>query len=93
MSAREHKLKTWPEPFAAVLDGRKTFEYRVDDRGFAVGDILVLEEWDPTPSVYQPRGYTARKCRVRVTYLLSGKCGVPANCACMSIVRADSEGA
>lgn len=44
---RVHHLKTWPEPFQAVIDGRKRHEVRVDDRGFAVGDVLTLKEWDP----------------------------------------------
>jgi len=31
-----HELKTMTEYFAAILDGRKTFELRKDDRGFKV---------------------------------------------------------
>jgi hypothetical protein len=42
-----HELKTWPEPFAALAAGLKTFEFRRDDRGFAVDDVLVLREWAP----------------------------------------------
>ena len=42
----EHRLKIMPEFFRAVTDGRKTFELRKDDRGFSVGDHLVLAEWD-----------------------------------------------
>ncbi len=42
-----HDLKTHPGPFQAVWDGRKTFEIRKFDRPFAVGDVLLLREWDP----------------------------------------------
>jgi ASC-1-like (ASCH) protein len=44
----EHTLKLWPQYFDAVADGRKRFEVRsTRDRTFAVGDVLVLREWDP----------------------------------------------
>ena len=43
-----HHLKTHPAPLADVERGVKTFEIRsTKDRTFAVGDVLVLEEWDP----------------------------------------------
>jgi len=61
----EHYLKTWPEYFDAVIDGRKPFEFRKNDRGFEVGDILILQEWDPLF-----RNYTGKSCVRRVTYLL-----------------------
>jgi len=32
-----HELKTWPEPFAGILAGRKRYEIRKNDRGYAVG--------------------------------------------------------
>lgn len=47
-----HDLKTWPQPFAAVRAGRKRFEYRKDDRGFGVGDLLRLRKWDPKTGEY-----------------------------------------
>ena len=42
-----HELKTWPQYFAAVRSGKKRFEIRRNDREFAVGDVLVLREFDP----------------------------------------------
>jgi hypothetical protein len=62
-----HTLKTWPDPFTALTDGSKTFEVRYDDRGFAVGDLLRLAEWDPDTS-----RFTDRMVLRRVTHLLRG---------------------
>jgi hypothetical protein len=42
----EHDLKVAPEHFASLWDGTKTAELRKDDRGFAVGDTLLLCEYD-----------------------------------------------
>lgn len=67
-----HELKVWPEYFDAIWDGRKTFEFRDDDRGFEVGDILDLRAWDPAKSEY-----TGGRLLRRVTYLLRGTWGLP----------------
>jgi hypothetical protein len=64
---RVHELKTWPAYFDAIGDGTKRFECRKDDRGFAVGDVLRLREWDP--QVYR---YSGREMFARVTFLLHG---------------------
>lgn len=89
MSGRTHELKTWPHPFQAVLDGRKPFEWRRDDRGFGVGDTLVLSEWDPAwrspVGEGQRVGYTGRKVEVEVTYILRGAFGVPEGYVVMGI--------
>jgi hypothetical protein len=61
-----HELKTWPRFFDEVLSGAKTFEARLDDRGFQVGDGLVLREWAPG------EGYTGRETRRVVSYVLRG---------------------
>lgn len=51
----KHELKTWPQYFAAIVAGRKNFEVRKDDRGFEVGDELVLQEWCPLMGNYTGR--------------------------------------
>jgi hypothetical protein len=75
---RIHDLKCWPEPFAAVRDGSKTYELRVNDRDYRVGDVLRLREWDPRV-VAQPegwceraRGYTGEVEERTVTYMTPG---------------------
>lgn len=86
---RIHHLKTWPAPFQAVLAGHKTHEVRKDDRGFEVGDVLYLVEYDPSPKPY-PHGYearasTGRELRVLVTYISRGVHGLPENMIVMSV--------
>lgn len=56
-----HELKIWPQFYARVADGSKTFEIRENDRGFQPGDEVVLKEWDPTPinaTTKDPKGLT-----------------------------------
>lgn len=60
-----HELKTWPAYFAAVWEGRKTFEVRRNDRGFEVGDILTLREYLPGDG-----SYTGRVIEAMVAYIL-----------------------
>lgn len=62
---RVHSLKIAPEWFAAVMDGRKPFEIRRNDRGFQVGDVLNLEEYDAR----EGHGYTGRELLRRVSFL------------------------
>lgn len=62
-----HSLKTWTEYFEAVVDGRKTFEIRKNDRDFHVGDTLVLRDWDRNEGEY-----TGRKIEVEVMYITDG---------------------
>lgn len=41
---RIHELKVASVHFPALYEGRKKFEYRVNDRDFGVGDFLLLRE-------------------------------------------------
>lgn len=41
----QHELKTSPEPFTAMWEGRKVHEYRRNDRGYDVGHTLFLREY------------------------------------------------
>lgn len=43
----KHDLKIVPSFFKAVRDRSKTFEVRINDRGFQRGDTVVLREWNP----------------------------------------------
>lgn len=47
-----HELKTVQPWFDLVKSGAKPFEIRKDDRGFKVGDALILREWDPETEDY-----------------------------------------
>ena len=44
MSRQHHKLKTESAFYQAVEAGIKTFELRVNDRNFQVGDMVTLQE-------------------------------------------------
>lgn len=70
---RFHYLKTWTVPWHDIEAGRKPFEYRKHDRDYRVGDILVLEEYEPNEGIH-----TNKALERRVTYLLpGGTFGVP----------------
>ncbi len=54
-----HELKCWPQYWNEIAVGRKTVEVRHNDRGFKVGDTLVLREWDPRVRAYTGARLTA----------------------------------
>lgn len=59
-TSQVHELKTWPGYFQKIVDGRKNFEARVNDRVFMEGDTVVLREWDPDSKQYTGRTLTKR---------------------------------
>ena len=87
--SRMHKLKTHPEPYQAVLDKRKPYEIRKNDRGFVVGDVLHLCEWDPVTEVF-----SGRETYARVTYMTNGgEWGIPLDLCVLGIDARVSVGA
>lgn len=76
----DHELKTWPSPFQAVLDGKKTYEFRRNDRNFMVGDRLWLREWDNVGETY-----TGRSAVCVVSYMTDGVFGVPEGFAVLAL--------
>jgi len=62
-TAGVHHLKVLPEYYKALGSGDKNFEIRKDDRGYRVGDMLVLNEWSE-------KKYTGNFNKRRITYIL-----------------------
>lgn len=82
MAKPEHNLKTWPEPFQAMWEGRKTYEVRVFDRTYETGDILRLFEYYPAPA----ENFTGRYIRTEVMCITRpGLYGLPENVGVMGI--------
>lgn len=54
-----HELKIDPQYYQRIANGSKTFEVRENDRGFQLGDTVVLKEFDRTQnSQGRAIGYT-----------------------------------
>lgn len=84
--AKLHKLKCATSYFRAIERGEKTFEVRLNDRGFSVGDILELVEQREVRIKDGVRIEDGDTLRTRVTYLLSGgQFGIAADHVVMSV--------
>jgi ribosomal protein S17 len=62
------RKKTWKEGFEKILSGEKTFDVRLANFDCKIGDILVLEEYDP-----KLKKYTGRKIEKEITFVLNTK--------------------
>lgn len=83
-----HYLKTCPQFYKEVKAGNKTFELRKNDRDYKVGDILVLQEYNPNNTCsaglifgfiaslgqFTDNGYTGNEIEKKVNYILKGSC-------------------
>lgn len=76
-----HEVKTWPEPFQAIIDGLKTFDVRLNDRHYELDDLLCHKEFDPVKGEY-----TGRTAVTNVKYVQpGGQFGVDSRCVVLSI--------
>lgn len=62
-----HFLKCWPEQFDAIVEGAKTFDVRINDRPFALGDVVVMLGYYPNEKYYSNRSVPKI-----ITYILDG---------------------
>lgn len=65
-ATKTHNLKILPEFFAAIIDGSKKAEFRLNDREYHRGDILHLREFSGGPSF----SYTGRDVIAEITHVL-----------------------
>lgn len=76
-----HTLKTWPGAFTAILSGGKSYEIRVNDRDYKVGDKLHLREYDAKAD-----SYSGREIEVQVMHMThGGEWGLPEGLCVMAI--------
>lgn len=86
MRTRVHYLKCWPVHFEQVAIGNKTCEIRKWDRPFAVGDVMVLREFNPTSAHATEGEYTGRELARRITHIIRpGMIGLVENYAVISL--------
>jgi hypothetical protein len=62
-----HELKTWPEHFDNIINFKKTFEIRKNDRDYKVGDMAILRRFDPDKQIY-----TGETCQIYIPHILYG---------------------
>lgn len=75
-----HNVKCWPEPFEEMLAGRKTAEFRLNDRDFRVGDRLLIREFCP-----DRKEYTHREIKRDIAHVLAEGFGLPTGYAMLSL--------
>jgi ASC-1-like (ASCH) protein len=76
----EHKLKCWEVYYQAIVSGVKKCEIRLNDRGYSVGDTLLLEELSG-----ENGELTGAWFRVRVTHIVEVFIGLRPGYIAMSI--------
>ncbi len=67
-----HELKIHPEHFREITLGLKTYEVRLNDRNFEVGDYILLRE-------YYHEEYQNNEIMVRIKHILADFEGLAEN--------------
>ncbi len=76
-----HELKTWPDMFDEILEGRKVHEFRKNDRNFKECDIVLLREFEPAGE-----RYTGREIPIMIMSISYGpQWGIPEGYTAFSI--------
>lgn len=68
MTVEIHDVKSWSMFFRDIVTGARTSDIRLNDRRYAVGDRMRLNEFDPVD-----QKYTGRQATVVITYLQGSK--------------------
>ena len=77
-----HTLKTIQPYYDAVVKGYKTFEYRLNDRKFEVGDVLHLKEYNSIT-----KRLTGDESFYLVKYIVQEVFSLPTNYCIMGIEK------
>ncbi len=81
MEVKIHELKTDYEVFWEIYHGRKTCEFRKNDRNFNIYDLLLLRQHD-----YINKKYANRNIIAQITHIVpSGHYGIPDGYCMLSI--------
>ncbi len=65
---RVHNVKSWSHFYQAIVAGLKTHDLRKNDRGYEVGDTLMLHEYDNVNG-----GFTGQRRAVTITYITDNR--------------------
>ena len=68
-----HKIKITESYANAVLEGRKTFEVRLNDRGYNAGDFVQFQVVEQRLSVLCNTTHKLNNMQFVITYVYSGK--------------------
>lgn len=86
----KHTLKCDPESWQAIYQGVKTCEVRINDRGYQIGDELLLRQTthngEDIKSGRAPMIFTGREISVYVQHVLEGY-GLQFGHVALSIIR------